>query len=158
MATMVNKAAEKSGESLAGLLKKAAGAVLLLLVRSLRGDRHLERYRRAIPTEYGSHVLTQKRMISIRDLYVDLQYLRAGGRHDLLSYVAGQQAVLVLGEAGTGKSLLLKSFLLRWAAGHGRQAKIPVLVELHRCNAENPDFVQLIADRFTRSGDRGGAK
>lgn len=157
-ATLLNKFAEKSGESLFGLVKKVATTGLLALVRLLRGDRVLERYRRAIPHEYGSHVLTQKRTISIRELYVDLQYVKAGSRHDLLSHVTGQRAVLVLGEAGAGKSLLLKSFLLRWAADSARPAKIPVLVELHRCNAESPDFVQLIADRFRRSGDRGGGK
>jgi hypothetical protein len=157
-ATVLNKVAEKSGESLVGLIKKVTTAGLLSLIRLLRGDRMLERYRRAIPAEYGSHVLTQKRTIGIRELYVDLQYVKAGSRHDLLSYVSGQRAVLILGEAGAGKSLLLKTFLLRWAADPGREPKIPVLVELHRCNAENPDFVQLVADRFKRSGDRGGAK
>jgi hypothetical protein len=157
---VLNKLAEKSGETLFGLLKKAAGAGLGALARLLRGDRLVERYRRVIPDTYGRHVLTQKRIINVSELYVDLQYVQADSRHDLLSYVAGQRAVLVLGEAGAGKSLLMKSFLLKWAADRSRAAKarIPVLVELHRCNAESTDFIQLIADRYTRSRDRGAAK
>src|ERR1051325_8165570 len=70
---VLSKAAEKSGESRFGLVKRAASAGLALLARLLRGDRLLERYRRVIPTAYGSHFLTPKRRIKVGGLYVDLQ-------------------------------------------------------------------------------------
>lgn len=134
-----------------GWMRPGPGAGLRPMTR--RG--FLKAYRKAIPQRYDEHRLVQDKAIAVNDLYVELQYLEQGHREELRSHLTRHRAVLVLGEAGAGKTLLLKRYLLRWAERRSRTDKIPVMVELHECTSPGADFVQMIAKRFVRARDRG---
>jgi NACHT domain len=151
----LKKFSEKVGESAFQLLARLLVQGAERSARLFSEDKRLTRYRSAIPRDYDKHPLTRSREISVNSLYVSLQYERAGARRDLREEVIRQPAVLLLGEAGAGKSLLLKYFLLKWAAEHSKSTqKIPIFVELHRCDSENPDLLGLIAADFKGPWDR----
>ncbi len=156
----LTKLADKLGEGLYGLLaalpRRAADRIALVLSE----DKRITRYRAGIPDRYGRHMLTRQRRIDVESLYVPLQYESGGRRHDLRRKVLRERAVLLLGEAGAGKSLLSKYLLLRWAElpRKARAAqRIPVLVELHRRTGDI-DLIGLIAQRFRLPRDRDDAR
>lgn len=64
--------------------------------------------------------------------------------------------VVVLGEPGAGKSLLLKTEFLRWLE-KGDDTHIPVIVGLHKCNFSRDGFRDLIVAEFNQAGVGGAA-
>ncbi|MCM6772191.1 NACHT domain-containing protein [Nocardia sp. CDC159] len=152
--------ADKLGEGMYGLVTTLPRRGFERIALLLSEDTRITRYRTGIPDRYGRHVLTRQRQIDVESVYVHLQYEQGGQRHDLRGKVLAEKAVLLLGEAGAGKSLLSKYLLLRWAE-QPRKVRaaqpIPVLVELHRCTGE-VDLVGLIATRFRLPRDADEAR
>ncbi|WP_327140115.1 NACHT domain-containing protein [Nocardia sp. NBC_01327] len=159
-AAALKKFGDKLGEglyaSLTTLLRRGYERIAIRFSE----DRRITHYRAKIPDEYGRHVLTLQRQIAVESVYVHLQYERGGRRHDLRRQVLQEKAVLLLGEAGAGKSLLSKHFLLHWAAQPRKakqRQKIPVLVELHRCDG-SVDLPGLIAAHFRLPHDKNDSR
>lgn len=119
----------------------------------------LRKYQRAVQRNYMGHALGfgNTEIIDIRAVYVPLRYEEAGRREDLYAKIRDERRSVIVGPAGAGKSLLLKNSMLLWADGSrmrlGRRGdrRIPVLVELHRCNNSDADIVELMLDELARN-------
>lgn len=117
------------------------------------------RYRRAIQRNYAGHApgFGGSEVIDIRAVYVPLRSQEAGRREDIYARIRDEPRSLVLGFAGAGKSLLLKNSMLIWADDlrprpwHRDDRRVPVLVELHRCNDSDADIPQLALDELARN-------
>ncbi|MFF2549788.1 NACHT domain-containing protein [Nocardia sp. NPDC058058] len=160
LAIALKKLGDKLGEGLYGLLTTLPRRAMERVAVWVSEDKRITHYRAKIPDEYGRHILTRQRQVAVDAVYIHLQYERAGRRHDLRQRVLGEKAVLLLGEAGAGKSLLSKYFLLQWAElprKVAREQQLPVLVELHRCDG-SVDLANLIAARFRLAHDRDDSR
>ncbi|HUN31865.1 MAG TPA: NACHT domain-containing protein [Trebonia sp.] len=119
----------------------------------------LRGYRRAVQRNYSSHALGfgGTEVIDIRTVYVPLRYDEAGRREDVYGRIRDESRSVVVGPAGAGKSLLLKNSMLIWAGnarmrpGHRGDRRLPVLVELHRCNDSEADIAQLVLEELDRN-------
>ncbi|MRH88278.1 NACHT domain-containing protein [Nocardia sp. SYP-A9097] len=160
LAIALKKLGDKLGEGMYGLLTALPRRALERIAVWVSEDKRITHYRAKIPDEYGRHVLTKQRQVTVDSVYIHLQYERAGRRHDLRRRVLEEKAVLLLGEAGAGKSLLSKYFLLQWAEQPRklqREQQLPVLVELHRCDG-SVDLASLIASRFRLPHDKDDSR
>ncbi|MCU1644292.1 MAG: hypothetical protein JWN03_4567 [Nocardia sp.] len=160
LAIALKKFGDKLGEGLYGLLAELPRRAFERMAIRFSEDKRITHYRAKIPDEYGRHVLTKQRQIAVDSIYVHLQYERGGRRHDLRRRVLQEKAVLLLGEAGAGKSLLSKHFLLHWAQQPRKlqqKQQLPVLVELHRCDG-SVDLPSLIATRFRLPRDKNDSR
>ncbi|MDX6743849.1 NACHT domain-containing protein [Actinocorallia sp. A-T 12471] len=139
-------------ESLLGGLSQRILGGLSRLVRalfSIGGRRRLLRkYRARVLSWYGEHRLNENKRILLDGVYVEFRYLDDGLRRDYRADLTPKQAVLVLGEAGAGKSVLLKRLLLDWAADSGRRGRVPVYAALHEITGPDVDLVGLLAAQF----------
>lgn len=139
------------------LMKGLAGRALDWLGRRLgirrhAGGRALRHYRGRIRGWYENHPLgfADDATLDIREVYVPLRYEDGGQRKDLYDHVRRAHRSVILGDPGAGKSLLLKNAILRWATGdQDGDKRVPVLIDLHMCNASKEDFTQLIVEQFT---------
>jgi NACHT domain len=148
------------GAMLAGLGSKSADSVAAGFMRRGRiaGGR-LNKYRRAVQRNYSGHALGfgGTEVIDIRAVYVPLRYKEAGRSEDIYARIRGESRSVVVGPAGAGKSLLLKNSMLIWADNshlrpwHRDDRRVPVLVELHRCNDDDADIVQLVLGELERN-------
>jgi hypothetical protein len=126
--------------------------------RRLGGSR-LRKYQQAVQDNFSGHTLgfAGTDRIDIRRVYVPLSYERGGRREDVYARVRAESRSVVVGPAGAGKSMLLKNSMLIWAdgsaAGQGRRRdnRVPVLVELHRCNSGDVDIIQLVLEELNRN-------
>ncbi|WP_344663633.1 NACHT domain-containing protein [Catenulispora yoronensis] len=119
-------------------------ADLLALARS-RTLRRIRRYQRSVREYAREHALGfGTEPINVQDVYVPLARQVADKREDLYEAVREERRSVVTGEAGAGKSMLLKHSLLEWADSRtDRRSKVPVLIELRRLNAVPADAVDL---------------
>jgi hypothetical protein len=116
--------------------------------------------RKAVLKNYGEHALGFKRdgVVNVKDVYVPLTYDDNSHRRDVVDAVNNADRVVVVGEPGAGKSLLMKHILVTWASQTERdrhrseETRIPVLVDLHRCNSADVTLEGLIRDAFERNG------
>ena len=140
----------QSAEGLVGSLGRAG---------SLRRGR-LRKYRRAVQVNLATHPLgfDGSGAIDIRSRYVPLQYERDGRREDVYARIREEKRSVVTGAPGAGKSLLLKNSMLIWAEGsrvtrqpRDSRRQIPVIVDLHRCNANDGDIPRLITEELARN-------
>ena len=123
------------------------------------GGSRLRKYRRAVQTNFSSHLLgfAGTSAIHIKSIYVPLRYEVDGRREDVYASIREERRSVVTGPAGAGKSLLLKNSMLIWAASavhsHGRHGdrRVPVLIELHRCNASDGDIPELVMEELARN-------
>jgi NACHT domain len=146
------------GSFLAELGTRFAALFLRLFGRRVLSRPALNRYRRTIQVNYGEHALGFRRegTVKVKEVYVPLQYDDGGHRRDVAKAIASAGRIVVVGEPGAGKSLLLKHILVTWADSSSRDIqKIPVLIELHRCNVTGVSLTSLIRDEFERNGVRG---
>jgi NACHT domain len=148
------------GGMITGLGSKSADSVVAGFARRGRLARgRLRKYRRAIQRNYGGHALGfgGTEIIDIRTVYVPLRYEEAGRREDIYARIRDERRSIVLGPAGAGKSLLLKNSMLIWAEDsqlrpwHHGDRRVPVLVELHRCNDSDADIAELVLDELGRN-------
>lgn len=120
--------------------------------------RAIRSYRRALRRNYGEHALGFRKegTVNVAQVYVPLQYVDNGQRKYVTEKISRSERTVVVGEAGAGKSLLMKHLLITWASADERRAqRTPVLVELHRCNANEKSLADLIFAEFERNGVRG---
>ncbi|WP_223201456.1 MULTISPECIES: NACHT domain-containing protein [unclassified Micromonospora] len=78
-----------------------------------------------------------------------------GRRVDVYKEIRGRNRVVILGGAGAGKSMLLKSSAYRWAKERPQGVRLPILVELHRYNEEGSTLISLAEEALARNGLRG---
>jgi hypothetical protein len=119
--------------------------------------RRIRRYQRSMAGYAAAHALGfGTEPISVRDVYVPLHRETAAGtgsgsaavagREDLYELVRRAGCTVVVGEAGAGKSMLLKHSLQEWSDRRtDRRAQIPVLIELRRLNALDAAGIDLVA-------------
>jgi len=112
--------------------KRFATPFLALFGSRVLGERALKKYRRAVLKNYGEHALGFRRegTVNVRQVYVPLQYDDHGHRRDVAEAIKSADRMVVVGEPGAGKSLLMKHILVTWADGAVRASqKVPILVE-----------------------------
>jgi hypothetical protein len=115
--------------------------------------RELRRYRASVAENYDSHSLGfLNTAVKISDVYVPLQHEEGGQRVDIYQSVRSRPRAVVLGAAGAGKSMLLKSSMVRWAREPSDFERVPVFVELFRSNRGDGSLRDLIVDAFRRNG------
>lgn len=115
--------------------------------------RELRRYRASVADNYDSHSLGfLNTAVKISDVYVPLQREEGGQRVDIYQSVRSRPRTVVLGAAGAGKSMLLKSSMVRWARKPSDFERVPVFVELFRSNRGDGSPRELIVDAFRRNG------
>ncbi|WP_191250896.1 NACHT domain-containing protein [Amycolatopsis oliviviridis] len=117
--------------------------------------RLIRRYGEAVSRDYAWHTLgfVTDRVIDINSVYVPLQYELGGDRQDIYEKLRNQPRSVIIGPAGAGKSLLLKNSMLMWArrVRAGTVERVPVLIELHRCNDSSESIFDLIVSELSRS-------
>ncbi|WP_170224432.1 NACHT domain-containing protein [Actinokineospora cianjurensis] len=125
--------------------------------RAKFGRRLVRRYAEVVEQDFTKHAMgfVTDGVIDIDQVYVPLQYERGGTRQDIYENIREQSCSVVIGPAGAGKSMLLKNSMLLWAR-QARTTRVPVLVELHRCNGSQDTLVDLIVAELARSRVRGG--
>lgn len=112
------------------------------------GLRRVRRYQRSVAGYARHHALGfGTEPISVADVYVPLHREARDGQHeDLYEVIRASPRSVVTGEAGAGKSMLLKNSLLVWAGRPAtRRGPLPVLVELRRLNGVDADQLDLVA-------------
>lgn len=113
------------------------------------GLRRIRRYQRSVAGYAAEHTLGfGTEPISVRDVYVPLHREAAAGtgREDLYELIRRTGSTVVTGEAGAGKSMLLKHSLQEWSDRRThRRAQIPVLIELRRLNGLDAADIDLTA-------------
>ncbi|WP_229070825.1 NACHT domain-containing NTPase [Actinoplanes sp. DH11] len=119
------------------------------------------RYRRAVRDNFARHRLgfvnEQPSMstVDVMKIYVPLEYQAGEERKDVYKWLRRQMRVVILGPPGAGKSMLLKHSMLIWAGeSTPRSARLPVLIELHRCNANDATLDQMIHEELVRNDTR----
>jgi NACHT domain len=121
--------------------------------RPFRG-RALERYRAAVVRNYEKlKIPFRDAPLDMRQIYVPLKFTEAAGTSpvDAAEAILANRKLMVRGNPGSGKSMLLKSILLSWADGRLTgipEDPIPVLVELGRLNNAATTVEQQIAASF----------
>lgn len=148
------------GGVITGLGSKSADSVAASFARRGRiaGGR-LRKYQRAIHRNYAGHELGfgGTEVIDIRAVYVPLRYEKAGRAEDIYARIRDERRSVVVGPAGAGKSLLLENSMLIWADDsqlrlwHRGDRRVPVLVELHRCNDSEADIAELVLGALYRN-------
>ncbi|MFF6852338.1 NACHT domain-containing protein [Streptomyces antimycoticus] len=112
------------------------------------GGRQLRRYRQRAEDWHGRHPLGfDTSNIDIRRIYVPLQSAVGTERVDMSETLSGSSRMVVLGEPGAGKSLLLKTEILRWAEKED-DTQVPVIINLHNCNTSRKSFRDFIVAEF----------
>ncbi|NUP84042.1 MAG: NACHT domain-containing protein [Nonomuraea sp.] len=99
------------------------------------GRRALGQYARLVRHTFGTHTMGFRAgdaPVTVEEVYVPLQYESGGLRLDIERLVRSRERVVILGEPGAGKSMLLKHLMLGWADDPRRDRRVPVLVDLHR--------------------------
>jgi hypothetical protein len=99
--------------------------------------------------------------LAMAEIYVPL-LLKDSAKSDPIEAVeclGKYRRIMVTGNPGAGKSMLVKSLAYRYSvAGGAGRAEVPVLVELHRTNDMARPLEELIADTFARNGFRGASE
>lgn len=128
--------------------------------RPLR-KRLVGRYRRAVKENFARHRLgfvdepTGSSTVDVMKIYVPLEYTAGGERRDVYEWLRRQMRVVILGPPGAGKSMLLKHSMLIWAGENTPSlARLPVLIDLHRCNDDDRPLDQLIQEELSRNNVR----
>ncbi|RSM64639.1 NACHT domain-containing protein [Kibdelosporangium aridum] len=119
--------------------------------RSARFTRlQVARYQKSITADFRMHRagFADEAIADITKVYVPLQSEQHGERKDLYESIRAEPRSVVVGPAGAGKSMLLKNAMLTWA--RKRTRRVPVLVELHRCNASDEQLLDLVAAEIGR--------
>lgn len=128
--------------------------VLVQPHRSNLRRRELSWYRQQVAKGYNMHALGFLRNSPVRvsDVYVPLQHEEeSGSRADIYENIRSNRRTVILGAAGAGKSMLLKNSMVKWATGTHDHQRVPVLVELFRCNNEMGSLTDLVLDAFRRN-------
>ncbi|MDQ0605294.1 hypothetical protein QF037_009639 [Streptomyces canus] len=121
------------------------------------GGRQLRRYRQRAEEWHGRHPLGFDTVnIDIRRIYVPLQSAVGTERADVSETLSSSSRIVVLGEPGAGKSLLAKTEILRWA-GKEDDAQVPVIINLHNCNASPKSLRDFIVAEFSQAKVLGAA-
>ncbi|MFC7535073.1 NACHT domain-containing protein [Actinoplanes sp. GCM10030250] len=128
--------------------------------RPLR-SRLVGQYRKAVRENFARHRLgfvneqTGMSTVDVMKIYVPLEYQAGGERRDVYEWLRRQMRVVILGPPGAGKSMLLKHSMLIWAGDNTpRTARLPVFIDLHRCNGNEVPLDQLIRDELARNDVR----
>ncbi|MFI1925422.1 MULTISPECIES: NACHT domain-containing NTPase [unclassified Streptomyces] len=121
------------------------------------GGRQLRRYRQRAEQWHAKHPLGfDTTNINVRRIYVPLQSAMGTERADMSETLRTSSRVVVLGEPGAGKSLLLKTEILRWLE-KGDDDQVPVIVALHKCNFSRDSLRDFIVAEFTQANVSGAA-
>ncbi|MFF5297483.1 NACHT domain-containing protein [Paractinoplanes globisporus] len=149
---------QEMGTRFSGLFVRQISASRILNARALRA------YRLAVRANFARHRLgfvneqvDDGSNVDILKVYVPLQYETSGERRDVYDWLRRQRRVIVLGPPGAGKSMLLKHSMLIWAMDTGVSAmRLPVMVDLHRCNGNDASIARLIEAELIRNDVRKG--
>ena len=141
------------GEGAKHLGQRFWPAVLRSRRRTLTG-RELRRYANGVKATYNSHALgfLANTKVTVSDVYVPLQREVGGRREEIYGSIRDRARTVVLGAAGAGKSMLLKNSMVNWADKPAGFERVPVFVELFRCNRGEEGLRDLVAGALGRGG------
>jgi hypothetical protein len=121
----------------------------------------VSRYRRAVKENFARHRLgfvnepAGASTVDVMKIYVPLEYKAGRERRDVYEWLRRQMRVVILGPPGAGKSMLLKHSMLIWAGESTPSlARLPVLIDLHRCNGDDTALDRLIQEELSRNDVR----
>ncbi|MEV2227691.1 NACHT domain-containing protein [Streptomyces phaeochromogenes] len=121
------------------------------------GGRQLRRYRQRAEQWHAKHPLGFDTVnIDVRRVYVPLQSAIGTERVDMSETLRNSSRVVVLGEPGAGKSLFLKTEILRWLEARD-DSHVPVIISLHKCNVSSESFRDFIVAEFNQANVSGAA-
>ncbi|GAA2273552.1 hypothetical protein GCM10010149_14650 [Nonomuraea roseoviolacea subsp. roseoviolacea] len=103
--------------------------------RPALGRRALGRYAKLVRHTFGTHTMGFRpgdAPVTVEEVYVPLHYESGGLRLDIERLVRSRDRVVILGEPGAGKSMLLKHLMLDWANDPRQDRPVPILIDLHR--------------------------
>ncbi len=129
--------------------------------RLLRGI-SLRKYHKAVILKYSKLKLPFRpdRQLNIHDIYVPLKMTGIADKrtinvHEILTEKEHRHFV-ILGQPGSGKSMLLRNIALTYADGklienNNHNKSIPVLIELHRFNDPKLTLQRCLVEEFERN-------
>ncbi|MDF5751923.1 NACHT domain-containing protein [Spongiactinospora sp. TRM90649] len=131
----------------------------LIGTRLLR-KRAVRRYSRTIREKYGrvNIPFLEGRALAMQDVYVPIKAVNVGDSEvssEAYESLRAAGTAVITGPPGSGKSMLLRHSVLLWALGDGksRLARVPVLLDLHRCNGdETTTLEQHLTAQLGRDG------
>ena len=130
---------------------KLSGSFLLRMVA-------LSHYRKTLINRYGKLIIPfrPEHPLDIQKIYIPIK-IEGSSENSLLDahvVIEKYQRIVIIGEPGSGKTMLLKHILIKYALGELNlmsKKTIAVLLELHRLNDQNLNIEQLLVDEFTRN-------
>lgn len=146
------------GELMKGLALRSIDAIFRRKSAVRRvGGRQLRRYRQRAELWHAKHPLGfNMASVDVRRVYVPLQSAIGTERADMSETLLNSSRVVVLGEPGAGKSLLLKSEILRWLE-KADDTEVPVIIRLHECNVSRKPIRDFIVAEFNQANVSGAA-
>jgi predicted NACHT family NTPase len=122
-----------------GLIEEIGKRTLDRLLRrsskGLLGRRAFRKYSSDVRRNFATHTMGFRQddaAITVEEVYIPVEYESGGQRRDTEQAVISQSRVVIVGEPGAGKSMLLKHLMLAWARDPGRDPRVPVLIDLHQ--------------------------
>jgi hypothetical protein len=121
--------------------------------RQLLRRNALRRYRTSVRKRYERLKIPFRpdRPLDMREVFTPLRLTGSGEESDDVQvFLRRHRRMVVLGQPGAGKSMLLKSIVLAYADDRLRLAgtPVPVLLELSRLNTPGPSVESLLVDMF----------
>jgi NACHT domain len=113
----------------------------------------VRRYRRRLARMYGTFTPKSgpvRDPLRMSEMYLPLA-VESPGRAPIEEVIAIHRRVVVTGEPGTGKSMLLRHLAYEFAEGRG-SGRIPLRVELHRLEGNRADLDRYLVEQLTREG------
>lgn len=113
----------------------------------------LYRYRRQLARRYGTFTPKSgpaRSPLSMQEMYLPLR-VESAGRQPVGDVVAEHRRLIVTGEPGTGKSMLLRHLAFEFAARRAT-GRIPFLLELQRFADTGRDLRGHLTDELARNG------
>jgi hypothetical protein len=124
------------------------------------------RYASAVDKKYGRITIpfADNSTVPVDRIYVPLQAVSGNDEtkaRDAYASLRAATHAVVTGPPGSGKSMLLKHSLLVWALsdeGTANAFRIPVLIELHRCNGNTIQLHEHVITQLERDGLPGAKR
>lgn len=147
-------------ESLKNLISTIYKSVGNWLYRRFSGSRLfrralLRKYRKALVDKYEkiNIVFRPNRPLKMAEVFVPLKVLDTFDQKqmDVLKAILQYDKVVVLGDPGSGKSMLCKNILFNYGVENFGSSLIPVLLELHRLNDNDQNIEELLQDELARN-------
>ena len=115
----------------------------------------IRKYRKALIKKYEKIkiVFRPNRPLKMAEVFVPIKVLDSSDKRqmDVLDAISSYNKIVVLGDPGSGKSMLCKNILFNFGNYKLSLSTIPILLELHRLTDANVRIESLLEDELTRN-------